>query len=465
MKITTTFLITFLLLFNITFGQTEPSINITYSKLLATYDFIQKLSDSYPDNECKRTFQSSKFYTQHYTDLIKQFDTINIYESYEFQGYPTGQQRPVMTTSLIEKNLIYTTSIQEFKSRTFGIIPNTEMFLFSHILSEFQPVYDSLIYFPNKSEFEKQLNELKNFVQKSNLSNFFQKGLIFYGSEWDASIAIDIAVIPSVSNGGFTAKAFLNNAISEVPINFKENDVLFSVLMHEIYHNIYDGQSLQLKLKIRSWFSNNSSKNSQYAYLLLNEALATALGNGYVYEQLNGKTENSDWYNVKYINLMAKQIYPIVKEYLTQNKQIDKGFVDEYVALYDSNFSGWTNELDNLFAYRCVITDNPNDLKYFRKNYRYSSFYLSQTPISQSSLERMKETPVTKVVIISSNNKNKLNIVKATFPELKNWKYKAQKEFVYTVNLKEKTKLIIINKHATSLEKLFDDNFKNRRIE
>lgn len=465
MKIKATFLITFLLLFNIAFGQKEPTINITYSKLLATYDFIQKLSDNYPDNKSKRTFQSSKFHTQHYVDLIKRFDTLNIYESYEFQGYPSGQKIPVMTTSLIERNLINNTSIQQFKKQIFGIIPNAELLAFSDILSEFEPVYDSLIYFPNKIAFETQLTELKNFVQKSNLSNFFQKGLIFYGTYWDNSISIDIAVIPSISKGGFTAKAFLNNAVSEVPINFKENDILFGVLMHEIYHNIYDGQSLELKLQIQSWFNNNSSKNSQYAYLLLNEALATALGNGYVYEQLNGKTDNTDWYNVKYINLMAKQIYPIVKEYLTQNKQIDKNFVDKYIALYDSNFSNWINELDNLFTNRYVITDNADDLNYFNKNYRYTSFHQTQTPINHSSLEQMKETPITKVIIVSSDNKNKLSLVKATFPELKNWKYKVQKEFAYTVNLKDKTKLIIVNRHTTTLDKLFDDNFKNRRIE
>ncbi len=465
MKIKATFLITFLLLFSMAFGQKEPTISITYSKLLATYDFIQKLSKNYPDNDCKQAFQSSKFHTQHYTSLVKQLDTLNIYESYSFQGYPTGQKAPVMTTSLIEKNLINAISIQQFKNQTFGIIPNIELFAFSYILSEFEQVYDSLIYSPNKDEFEKQLNELRGFVQKSNLSNFFQKGLTFYGSQWDNSIPIDIAVIPSISKGGFTAKAFLNNAVSEVPINFKENNILFSVLMHEVYHNIYDGQSLELKLKIQSWFNKNTSKNSQYAYLMLNEALATALGNGYVYEQLNGKIDNSDWYNVKYINLMAKQIYPLVKEYVIQQKPIDKNLIDKYIASYDKNFSAWTNELNHLFTNRYVITDNPDDFAYFGKNYRYSSIYQSQTPISQSGLELMKETPITKVIITSSDNKRKLNLVKATFPELKNWKYNAQQEFVYSTNLQDKTKLIIVNKHSTTIDELLEKNFKNNRIE
>jgi hypothetical protein len=464
MKIKTSFLITFLLLFNTVFGQKEPIINITFSKLLATYDFIQKLSDNYPDNEYKQTFQSSEFSTQHYSELVNQLDTLNIYESYDFQGYPTGQKIPFTTTFLIKKNLINSLSIQEFKKQTFGIIPNTELFAFSYILSEFEPIYDSLIYNPNKDNFEKQLNELKDFVQKSNLSDYFQTGLTFYGSPWDYSIPIDIAIIPSIKKRGFTATAFLNNAVSEVPIDFKGNDILFSVLMHEIYHNIYDGQPLELKQKIQFWFKNNNSQNSQYALLLLNEALATALGNGYVYEQLNGKPDESDWYNMKYINLMAKQMYPLVKEYISQKKSMDENFVDQYIALYDNHFSDWINELDNLFSNRFVIADNREELSFFNKNYRPAGFVSSMTPVNQNSLERMKETPYTKVIVISSDHNNTLNLIKTIFPELKEWKYKVKNEFVYTTDLQDKTKLIIVNKHSSTLDELFDKNLKNGRI-
>ncbi|REJ81979.1 MAG: hypothetical protein DWQ44_13780 [Bacteroidetes bacterium] len=458
-------LLLFLSFLNFAYGQKEPTINITFSKWLANYDFIQKLSKNYPDNDSKFEFQSSKFFRQDFINLINQFDTLNIYQSYDFENYPTGQKMPVMTTSLIERNLINTTTIPQFKKQTFGIIPNEALFAFSNVLSEFEPVYDSLIYFPNKSVFEEQITKLKDYVKNSNLALYFQKGLEFYGSEWDDSIPIEIAVIPSIQKGGFKAKAFLNCAIIEIPVHFEEYDILFSVLMHEIYHTVYDGQSLEFKLNLQSWFNQNPSKNSQYAHLLLNEALATALGNGYVYEQINGTTDVSDWYNVKYINLMAKLIFPVVKEYLKYNKQIDKAFVDEYIALYDDTFSYWMNELDHILSNRYVIADNLTEIEYFNNNYRYSSYFSSQTPVVQSALERMKETPMTKVIIISSENKSKLKLVRSTFPELYKWKYKAQKEFIYTVNLQDKTKLIIINKHSTTLDKLLDDKFKNRIIE
>src|SRR5690606_2672055 len=108
-----------------------------------------------------------------------------------------------------------------------------------------------------------------------------------------------------------------------------------------------------LKQEIQRWFNEHPSANAQYAYLLINEALATALGNGYVYEKLSGKPDTTEWYNVKYVNLMAKRIYPLVSEYLSQKKTIDKRFVDEYIAVYDRHFSAWTQELDNLFTNRC----------------------------------------------------------------------------------------------------------------
>ncbi len=453
-----------LFLTNISIAQTKPEIQITYSKLLSTYDFVKQLSDSYPDNKYKQIFSASEFNTDHYKNLINQLDTLNIYESYDFQGYPFGQKSPVMTSSLIERNLINSNSMVDFKKATFGIIPNFELLALSNIISAFETVYNQLVYLPNKNDFEKKMNDLKNFVDKADLFLFFEKGLTFYNAKWDVSIPIIIAIIPSVKEDGFTATAFLNNAVSEVPLKFEHNDVLFSVLMHEIYHTIYDEQSLAFKQKIESWFKDNPSKNSQYAYLLLNEALATALGNGYVYAQLNGTVDNEDWYFNKYINSMAKAIYPIVKEYLDNDKPMDKRFVDQYIALYDTHFSDWLNELDNLLTNRYIITDNPDDFNYFSQKYRYSSIYQSEFPLTQSALERMKSTPITKVIIVSSDHKNKLVMIKNTFEELKNWQFSPQKEFVHTVNLEDRTVLIIINQLSSSVGEMFDGEFGEGEI-
>ncbi len=453
----------FMLFSNIIFGQNKPQINIAFSKLYATYDFVQKLSDHYPDNEYKKLYQSSKSNTKKYNSLIKRQDTLNIYEAYKFQGYPTAQKISGMAISFLKRNLITSKTIREFKAKSFGIIPNAELFIMANTIEQFLPVYEALIFAPNKTNFTNKVDELSKFVEKSNITTYFETGLKFYNTEWDFSIPFEISIIPSFS-GEFTAEAFLNNAVSEVPLNFNHYDILFSVLMHEIYHILYDGQSLKYKLSINKWFNENPSQNSQYAYLLLNEALATALGNGYVYEQINKEVDKQDWYNVKYINQMAKKMYPLVKEYLNDNKSIDKNFVNKYIEIYDNHFSDWTNELDNILTYRYIISENKDDFNYINQNFPYRSKSESEYSISESSIKKMKETPITKIIIVSAENKNKLKLVKKHFPELRKWKFKANKEFVLSVFLEDKTYLVILNQINSSVEKLLNKEFKDRKI-
>lgn len=459
------FLIFFLIFGKLVFGQSKPEISIKFSKLYATYEFVQKLSEKYPDNIYKEKFKNSKFNTEEYSDLVKRFDTLKIHETYEFQGYPSDQKVRGQTTSILKKNLILYNNLEDFKKQTFGIVPSSELFAFTDIIGKFEPIYDSLIYIPGKEVFDKKVNQLSQYVQNSKTADYFQVCLRFYNTKWDYSIPFEIAIIPSLNQRGFTATTFLNIAVSEVQLEFDAYDRLLSVLMHEIYHILYDEQSLDFKLLINKWFNQNSSKNSQYAYLLLNEVLATAVGNGYVFEQLNGELSEKDWYYVKYINQMAKKIYPKVKEYLNHKKPLDKDFIDAYISIYDMHFSDWISELDNLLTYRYIIADNPKDFNFFLKNYPRTSVSYMDDNLSLSGLEQMKERPVTKVILVTKENSKKLRLVKSTFSELKNWGYNPEKEFVYTQNLKDRTKLIIINTINTNPKEFLAWNFKNRIVE
>lgn len=447
------------------FGQTTPVLQLTFSKLYATYEFIQNLSDSYPDNEYKELFHASAYYTDAYTDLIKQWDTLHTYESYRFQNYPEGQKIPGNTTAILSKNLIAAKNLDVYKQQSFGIIPNSELFAFTHILEVFLPVYDSLVYLPNKVLFDQKLDELSQYVSSKDLAQYFRAGSGFYNSRWDSAVPFEIAIIPSIKSGSFTATVFLNNAVVEVPVKVKSYHDVFSVLLHEIYHILYDEQSLAFKWQLNSWFREHSSPNSQLAFQLLNEVLATALGNGYVYEQLKGVLDTGEWYNFKYINLMAKQIYPLVLVYLTDGKPMDKTFVDNYIAAYDQNFAAWPHELNHLFTNRYIITDRDEDFIYFRKKYRYHNSYRAENPLTQSALERMSEIPLTKIIVVSTGHQKKLQLIKNQFPELKHWRYKHGKEFVYTTTMTDKSRLFIINAHTSTVEALMEQKFPDGKVE
>jgi hypothetical protein len=439
------FLITFLLASTLAFTQTAK-FKIKYSEQLAVLIFLENLSENYPENVYKTELIKSTYNTEKYKTLISEFDKLSISYSYRFEEFPYGSKKSVQTEDLLKKNLIETENLAEFKIRSIGIIPNKTLNDLAEIISEFTPIYKELIYNPNKEKFEKQ----------HNMENYFETGLRFYNSSWDNSVPFEAAFYPLPNSKGFTAQSFCNNFISAVQTDLKSYKDLFSVMLHETYHIIYDEQSLKVKTEIHNYFKANKSKCSNYAYHLMNEVLATALGNGYVYAVLDGKIDGRDWYHKKYINLMAKQIYPLVKEYIDQKKSIDQNFIDNYIQIYEINFPNWINELDNIMTYRYVISENENDLKVINKMFRYRSKTEYENKITENSIEKMQQTPLTKVIVISKNNNEILKLLKHKFSELKNWKLNGDKEFADKILLNDKSQLILLNQKKSTTESLIN---------
>jgi len=449
-----TLLLAFFFLTSLIFGQ-KTTFTVKYSEQLAVYLFIENLSEHYPENVFKTEFQKSKYNTEHYNKLISNFDKLIVDYSFRFDEYPYGSKRNMQTNDILKKNLIETNNLTDFKLRSSGLIPNQTLTDLSSCIEEFTNVYNELIYNPNKEKFEKQLDDIKKYSNENNIAGYFETGLLFYNSSWDNAIPFVAAFYPLPNSKGFTAQAFCNNFISAIQIDLNSNKDLFSVMMHETYHIVYDEQSFEVKVAIDNYFKENKSKCSNYAYQLMNEVLATALGNGFVYEKLDGKPDPGEWYNKKYINLMAKQIYPVVKEYIDQKKAMDKNFVDTYIRLYEENFPNWIDELDNIMTYRYILSENETNRRKINQLFRYRSRAEFDSEITENSINKMKDTPLTKVVIISKNTTEKVKFLKNKFPELKEWKPNASKEFANKFFLSDKSQLIIINQKESTIEALF----------
>ena len=425
----------------------EPDFQVKFSEPLAVLNFLHNLSSNAPPtNPLRQLFNSSRFNQQKYQMLIAEFDSLTIDYTYEYTEYLGTGKQGGSTWLLLKKNLINSQTINDFKISSLGIIPNENLFKLSSILTEFTPIYQELIYQPNKEKFEKQLGDLKNLIASTNMTSYFNVGLKFYNSSWDDSIPLNFVFYPLPNSRGFTATVYSNYAESAIPTSLTDYNGLLSVMFHEIFHTLYDEESLALKKDIAQWIKSNPSKSAHYASgLLLNESLATALANGYVSGKLNGKLNEGNWYNRKYINLMAKKIYPLVTDYVEKQRPIDRAFIDNYIKIFDDNFSDWLLDLDHIMSGRYVLTDNSEDFKIINRKFPYLSMVEQKEGISESSIEKMAKTSSTKVVFISKDNKRKLELVTKAFTELKDWKPNAESDFTYSVLLKDKTYLIVIN--------------------
>jgi hypothetical protein len=426
-------------------GQ-EPSFQVKFSEPLAVLNFVKNLSSNAPDNPFKKLFVSSKFNQEKYQKLIAEVDKLNFAYEYEFTEYANTDKNTGSTVYLLKKNLINSRTMDDFRVSSLGIIPNENLFELVSILTEFTPVYQELVYKPGKEKFEKQLAEIKNLIASTDMTSYFNVGIKFYDSSWDNTVPFNFVFYPLPNSRGFTATAYSNHAESAIPTSLTNYNALLSVMFHEIFHILHDEQSLALKKDIAHWINSNPSKRSRYATgLLLHETLATALGNGYVSAKLSGKLNEGNWYGWKYISQMAKKIYPVVEEYIEKQRPMDKAFIDSYIKVFDDNFSDWLLEPDLIMAGRYVVSDNAEDFNIIARKFPYAPLAERKEGISRSSIEKMADTRSTKIVIVSKDNKRKLQLIKQGFAELKNWKPDAKTDFTYSVLLKDKTYLIVIN--------------------
>lgn len=440
------------------------TFKIHYSELYAAYDFLTRISENYPDNKLKSIFNSSIYNTPVYQKQVSDLQRLRVDYSYFFDQYPPLTKSGLMSRDLLERNLTLSNNISDFQSRSLGMLPNEDLTELCQIIEAFAGIYRELVFEPNKVAIKEQLKAYQAYIDGGMFEKYFKNGLTFYGVRWDNKIPFELCLLPSFEKNIFNARAFLNVGVCETPIDLKDHRVLLSVAMHEIFHIIYDNQVLSTKSAITKHFENTNSPNSQYALLLMNEVLATVLGNGYVMEDLTGQIDQEDWYVNKYVNSMAKQAYPLVKEYVLNSREIDEAFVKEYVDLYDTKFSRWGKELDHLFAYRYITADDPSDLKYFRSKYRKYSYSRMGSPIGAGETEKISGLPLTKVFIISKNHNAIITLIQKNFPETTNLKLNFNREFISVVKLKDRTQLFIINRYTSTVGDLMDKYFPQNLI-
>ncbi|MEO7291470.1 MAG: hypothetical protein ABIW34_00095 [Ginsengibacter sp.] len=86
--------------------------------------------------------------------------------------------------------------------------------------------------------------------------------------------------------------------------------------------------------------------------------------------------------------------------------------------------------------------------------YPYYTFSSLCTNISYKfiSFEKLKSIPLTKIIIVSSDSRKKLKLIKENFPEIRSWQPDAKKDFTELQLLSDKTQLIIINLVQNNIE-------------
>ena len=406
----------------LTFGQ--DIITFKISKPYCIFNFLETATNQQGTSSTLNDFIASNTKNDTvFKRLCLEFKNIQTDYNYKREEFPENRRQNRSTKDLIDIALVNSNTLDEFKNKTIGILPNSEQQKLVNVLKQTEKFYDNLLWNNNEQKLSNQKKELELYASKS--SEIFNKFQHFYNSSWTTDIPFIVTLYPIPGKrGNSTATPHANSLCVGVLTDETRHIERIGVVLHEMCHVLYDEQTKEFQHEIEKWFDNNKSPYKQYAYNFFDEGLATALGNGWAYKNLSGSIDTSEWYNNEYINGFAKELYPLVEDYINNNQQIDKQFIDKSIELFAKKFPNSVSDYGILLNRVSIYSDAETDLERadlmntIGEKFQLSNVNSSSPILDKTSLELLKNSTQTQLVIISKNHKDNFNALRKMFPIL-----------------------------------------------
>lgn len=415
----------FIILFSYT-GFSQNFFNYKISKPYCVLNFLQSVTGSHGTSPSFKQFIISKSQNDNeFILLTEEYSKLNLNDVINREGFPEGRKQSNSVFDLIVANAASSNTLEEFKIKCLGLIPlETNQKLYK-LLKEAEKKYDELVWITNKDKMKKQFAELSKF-EKTNEA-IFNKIRNFYDSSWTSDIPFQVVIYPIPGFDGFsTATPHVNTLCVGVFTDEVDYASRNGVVLHEMCHVLYKEQKLSKQYDIEEYFKDNNTLYSRFAYSYLDEALATAIGNGWAYKVVNNKLDEGEWYADATINAFAKLIYPMVEQYMQKGKSIDREFINEAIKLFARNFPKSIQEYSILLNKTTVYADDLTEIEMVNKLADYFQVYslsLSSPIIHKYSFELMENSKDTQLFIIHKNQNQTLNEIKKYFPQIENYKF------------------------------------------
>lgn len=441
----------------LSFGQNI--IQFKVSKPYCIFNFLETASNSSRSSSTlKRYIVNNTKGDSVFANMLSTFQNIQLAYDYKREEYPESRRQYRSTFDLIDIALVNSNTLDEFKNRIIGILPNSELQKLMTVLKSAEPYYDKLIWSTNEVKINNQLKALDVYAPKA--SAIFNTLNHFYNSSWTSDIPFIVSLYPIPgAKGNSTATPHANSLCVGVLADEKDHIGRVGVVLHEMCHVLYDEQPNEFQHKLEKYFADNHSLYTQYAYNFFDEGLATALGNGWAYKTLNGTADTSSWYNNEYINGFAHALYPLVESYIDENKQMDSYFIDKAVDLFAEKFPGSITDYGILLNRVTIYNDAENSgernaLSNMIGEYFQLSNTSFMTPIlDKDALASIKNNNQTQLIVVDRNQAQNIKELKKIFPQISKY-LPAKVDSSYNLSFLDKSKrpvIILISKNKEGI--------------
>lgn len=418
---------------NLCFAQDVFQINI--SKPYCVFNFLEtSVNKTQGTSSTLHEYIQKELATnQEFQDILTEFKSIQTDYPILRSDYPSTRRQTRSTRDLIIIALVNSKTIDEFRMKSIGLLPNTEQIKLVNTLTNAEKFYDKIIW--EKSE--KDLIRLKNELGKysTQASDLFKKFRNFYHSNWSDDMPFIVSLYPIPGERGTTTATPHSNSLC-VGVLTKETDYeqRMGVVLHEACHVLYDEQSIQFQYQLEEWFTKSNSRYSKFASAFFDEAMATAIGNGWATKILAGKLDTTEWYSNEYINGYAKGLFPLVEAYMQKNQSLDSVFVNKAITIFEQLFphsiSDYGILLNNMSFYSDSETSEERNYvtNAIGKVFQLSRYNFSCPVTDPISLGMIKEEPGTQFIILDAKHSKSTTAIKTVFPELKKINFSKMKQ-------------------------------------
>jgi len=479
MKFCYSFLI--ILVFSV-ISRAEIKIEYRINKLHGLFNFVLAASDQpHTPPGLKEVFLRSKYNTKENQDLLTAFNLLDrsLQNGYNFSKSIPGRENGVQVQDQILTQSFYAKDLADLNQRTIGLMPINDQIQFFSILKKFEPIFEELVWKGAEHQLKKHKNKLEKLAKKVNFQKMFETARIFYHANWpaDAPFLIGLYPIPFLKDFKNSTNSHSIGSVEEhgvlIGIDDDVNDS-FGVIFHELCHSIYGSQSADFQNEFYHYFADSKQPERFQTYDWINEALATAIGNGWAYEKANQVMQRKSWYNDPIIDALSKEIFAETKNYLSQEKPVDKDFIENTIVAYARKFPDAIYSYDKvlskiIFVHNQSLTTNSTAKAILRKNIRVFDFHASAPLVHEKTYSSISDTSNAAFIVFNDKDLSDFKTLSEHFSILKNnlttIKNMKTSSFFSTVDENSRAFIVVKIEKETQLETALAKMLKVEKID
>lgn len=227
----------------------------------------------------------------------------------------------------------------DFIKNSRAIFKNEDSKKFKDLFNYFEPVYTSLIWEQTQGFLMEKVKRAETTISKIDLPEKLETLAVLYESKYPTTQGFEIILMPIPNNSKERVRAWGHTGryfeMLEITPEFKTSEIL-GVASHECCHTLWAYMSGERERQLKRWFL---EVNGVFQWQLLDEALATAFGNGFIGNLISKDNDLEVWYRNIYIDKYAKAILPLLEKYISMSKPLDKNFCIDAMNIFNKIFS------------------------------------------------------------------------------------------------------------------------------